>query len=393
MKAVVAPLLLLTLAEMGGAVGLFAVPVFAPAAAADLGIDPNWIGAFTGLAFVTAMFATALGASLIGRYGPIRTTQFGLVLMAATFVLLTSAWLPAFVLGSVCVGMAYGQLPAAAAQVLAAVSPSRSMGIVFAVKQSGNPIGGVLAGAVVPVLAVGFGWQVACVAVAVLCLSLAACLQLLRDTFDLDRHPDRRLTLRGMAEPWRLVLRNPKLRPLGLTGITFAALQTCISMYLVVYLVQDLKYDLVTAGLVLAISQSTGMASRLILGVMSGTVIDGRRLFGLTGLAMSLAASVLLVVTPEWPLMAIMILGAILGGSSTGWGGILMGELARRAPPGEAGRAAGGGASIAFVGGIMGPMTLGALVWATGSYGAGFFVLALVALGPSLLLSRPAPKE
>ena len=70
-----------------------------------------------------------------------------------------------------------------------------------------------------------------------------------------------------------------------------------------------------------------------------------------------------------------------------------MGELARRAPPGEAGRAAGGGASIAFVGGIMGPMTLGALVWATGSYGAGFFVLALVALGPSLLLSRPAPKE
>ena len=393
MKAVVGPLVLLTLAEMGGAVGLFAVPVFAPAVAAELGVDPNWIGVFTGLAFMAAMIGSALGASLIDRHGPIRVTQFGLVLMAATFVILTSAWLPAFALGGLCVGMAYGQLPAAASQVLAAVSPPRAIGIVFSFKQTGNPVGGVLAGAVVPALVVGFGWQIACLAVAILCLGLAASLQPLRATFDRDRHRDRRLTLSGVAEPWRLVLRNPKLRPFGVAGVPFTSLQTCITSYLVVYLVQDLAYDLVTAGLVLAVAQGAGMACRLGLGALSGTVVDGRRLFGWTGLVMSAAAASLAIVTPDWPLAMVLALAAFLGGAGTGWGGIFMGELARRAPPGEAGRATGGGSSLGFAGGIAGPMALGALVWATGSYGLGFLVLAMVTLGPSLVLSRPVPKE
>lgn len=386
------PLTMLFVVEMAGAVGLFTVPVLAPAAAVDLGIDPNWVGVFTGLVFMGAMLSSTLGSHLVVRYGGIRITQVGLLTMAGTLVLLTAAVVPAFAVGGVTLGMSYGLLNPSASQILARHSPPKVIALVFSIKQTGNPLGGILAGATVPVLVLAFDWRAASFAVALLCLVWAVAIQGLRRPLDDDARSAHPISLRKWFEPWQFVLRNPRLRALSLAQGPYAAMQTCLTSYFVVYVVADLGFDLVTAGLAVSVAQAAGMVGRLTWGAIAGPLIDGRRLFGILGVVMSLTAASLAAVSPDWPLSAILLVSALFGAAGLGWGGVFMAELARRAPPGEVARAAGGSSSIGFFGGVLGPLVFSGLVAATGSYGMGFLLLSVVTLIPSLVLAR-APVE
>ena len=77
----------------------------------------------------------------------------------------------------------------------------------------------------------------------------------------------------------------------------------------------------------------------------------------------------------------------VFGASGIGWNGVYLAEVARRAPPGQAGVATGGTLTFTFMGVVLGPPVFGLLSDAFGSYQAGFAALVGVAVVALLLLA------
>jgi MFS-type transporter involved in bile tolerance (Atg22 family) len=77
------------------------------------------------------------------------------------------------------------------------------------------------------------------------------------------------------------------------------------------------------------------------------------------------------------------------GATAIGWNGVQLAEVARRAPPGQAGAVTGACGVITFSGVVLGPPLFAALAAATGSYRNGFLLLAALCVAGSLGLLVP----
>jgi MFS family permease len=137
------------------------VPVVAPAVAKDLGIATTYLGAYVALVYFAAMVATLLGGAAVKRWGAIRLSQIGLVL--ASFGLLLSAYPHPLTIavGALFIGAGYGPITPASSHLLIKTASPEKLSFVFSIKQTGVPLGGIIAGALVPTLNSLIGWQAA----------------------------------------------------------------------------------------------------------------------------------------------------------------------------------------------------------------------------------------
>lgn len=188
------------------AVQLFlTVPVLAPVLADQIGIEASRIGIYTSVVFLAAMWVSLAVGPAILRFGGVRMAQAGLAGMAAALLLTNIGWLPAILASAILIGISYGPNTPAGSHVLARVTPPRLRALVFSIKQSGAPLGGVLAGLFVPFMVSQAGWQAAVWATAALALTAAVLVQPLRARLDDDRRPDLRLSFAKSLGSLRLL--------------------------------------------------------------------------------------------------------------------------------------------------------------------------------------------
>src|SRR5690606_38318707 len=138
-----------------------------------VGISATYIGVYVAVAYLGSILASLASGAAVARFGSIRVSQASLVLCAAGLALCTLPSLPAILLGAVLVGFGYGPITPASSHLLARTTPVHRMSLVFSVKQTGVPLGGALAGAIVPTLQALAGWQEALWCVAAACLACA----------------------------------------------------------------------------------------------------------------------------------------------------------------------------------------------------------------------------
>ena len=131
-------------------------------------------------------------------------------------------------------------------------TPAHRMSLVFSVKQTGVPAGGMLAGALVPGMALALGWQGALLAVAALCVACVALAQPLRAPLDADRQPGLGLALGALVAPIRMVFGHRPLMVLAAVSALFSAVQVSTTAYMVTYLNESLGMTLLAAGVVRA---------------------------------------------------------------------------------------------------------------------------------------------
>jgi len=367
---------------------VFTVAVFAPAAAADIGVDATTIGAFMSIAYSVAMVAGLAAGTLLGRYGAVRVSQFTMLCVAAGMVAIVLASPLAAVAGAVFIGMAYGPGSPASAHVLTAVSSPRRRPLIFSIRQTGVPLGGLLAGAAVPSIVVLFGWRGAALAVGGLALLVLAAVQPVRNAFDADRRPDLPLAVAGIAAPLKLLRADPMLRALAAAGFAYAGCQTSVAAFFVLYLTDALGMPLIQAGLVLAVVQAGGIAGRLFWGAVAGSVISARAVLAGLGVMMAACLGATALLTADWPPALLTVLALALGASSFGWNGVYLAEVVSRAPEGAIGQATGAVQFVMFGGVVVVPPAFGALVAVTHGYTAAFLAVAAVALGTGLYLRK-----
>jgi len=359
---------------------VLAVPAMAPAFASALGVLPTWIGVYVGVVYVGAMLASMASGPLVLRLGAIRTSQMGLLSCTVGMaVLAESSSMPSALLGALFVGAGYGPITPASSHILARTVSTKQVALMFSIKQTGVPLGGVMAGVLVPPLVVAGGVQIALWSVAVGALVAALLAQPLRAALDMDRQPGYRLRVSGFASSLRLVAQHPLLTRLAVVSFVFSVAQGCLATYLVTYLHGTLDYSLIAAGAALSVAQVGGVVGRILWGFLADRRFGALRTLSGLAVLMAVCAATTAALHAGVPMALTLALLAVFGASAAGWNGVYLAEVARRAPPGMAGAATGGTLSVTFLGVVIGPMLFGVIADAFGSYRSGFLALALPA--------------
>jgi MFS family permease len=367
------------------------LPVLAPYVALSAGVEPSRIGEMAGVMFLGALLANLLGAQLVAIIGAVRTLQLGAGI-AATGLMIAQHGTWAAVIGSaVVIGLGYGLGVPSASHILARNTAAGQRGLVFSIKQSGVPVGGLLAGMMLPAIAVAADWRWAVATAAALCLGVGLAAELARSRLD-EGPASRTRTWRSIRIRFPLLtaLRShADLSWLAYSGFASAAMQGSVFALLVAFLVSTGRFDVVSAGLVFATMHLSGATARIVLGIVSDRLLPPQRLLAflsvLGGCAiLTLAASAGHIAQP-----AVFALAALIGATVSGWNGVYLAEIAHLSPPDRVGETTASAVALVFLGYIVGPLLASFVVGATGSYTLAFGLLAtLVFLGPVLFVRR-----
>lgn len=372
-------------------VALSSAAVIAPVAAPQFGVAASAVGYFVAPVYIVGIVGGLLAAGLMRRYGALRLFQVGLLLLTAGLLAATTAKAALLPLCVLCIGIPYGVINPLSAHVLSLRTPKRYMATIFALKQTGVPLGSVLAGVIIPPLLLVMTWPLALTVIAIACLLWALALQPLRADYDAERNPDAPVRLGNVAAPVAYAWNNPKLREMCIASATYSFGQVNLTTFLVSFYNLEIGMTLVAAGAVFAFAQLTGMAGRVFWGGVADRWLQPRVMLGVLGIAMAVLQCIAATFSLAWPMAAITVVSMLLGGTAIAWNGVHFAEVTRRAPSDQAGSANAGVQFYTFGGALLGPIVFSPLVSLTGSYAFSFAATAVLPLIVGLrLLLRPA---
>ena len=357
-----------------------AVPVLAPDAARELGVPLGNVGYFISFMYVGASTAALVSGGLILRYGAMRVSQSCLLICACALGLLTVVPVALIPVAAVLLGCGYGPITPASTHMLARSTPPHMMSLTFSIKQTGVPLGAVAAGLLVPPLTLGFGWRIAALTVAALCLLMIAVAQRLRNTLDADRQPAHPVSMASITTPFRLIFANSAQVRNVSTACVFAGLQMCFYTFLVAYLTDSLAYTLIAAGLALSVANVGGVVARVFWGWVADRTRQPGIVPGALGVGMTRASLAIAAFDGGWPYGAVLAVCALFGLTAVGWNGVQIAETARLSPPGMAAVVGGGTTFITFTGIMVMPALFSLAHDATDSWRIPFVIFCLPAL-------------
>ena len=365
----------------------FAGAIVAVQASTDLGVKATNIGIFTSLLYIVGMLSGLCAGGFLARHGVIRSSQVALLSAALGLILpgVAPFW-PVVLAAAVLIGIGTGPLNPAGSRILARHAPLRWQPLVFSLKQTGTPLGGMLAGLLLPPLMALYDWRVALVAVASLPVVTLLCLQLIRDSLDDDRDPAFPISLAGVLDSLRVIVSSRPLFILAAMGFLYTFTQLAILSFIVIYLSKENGLSTEFAGAVFAIIHGSAIPARIFWGAVAGRFVSCWVLLGLIGIMMSFSIIGMSLFSPGWPFWLTTMVAILLGVSTNGVLGLLLAEFARLAPPEKVGEATGGGQFFLFFGIVTGPTIFGIMVEHGGGYDNAFYMIAGSALAAGICL-------
>lgn len=362
------------------------VPVLAPVIGASTGVPAEFIGVYVSLIYVGAMLGSLMAGGWVQRQGAIRASQWGLALCAAGLLLSMSGQWFLLAVGAILLGLGYGPITPASSHLLIQTTPTRRLSLVFSVKQTGVPLGGVLAGLLAPKLEMAIDWQGVLLVTAVACLLCALLAQVVRADLDADRKPDRRGRLGDLRAPLMLIFSRRSLTLLAAASFCFSAVQWSFSAYVVTYLHDGLAYTLIAAGAMLSLGQVAGVVGRILWGWCADRYLGPVGMLSSLALLMGVGTIGLALLPANAPVPLVALALIVLGAAAVGWNGVYLAEVARQAPAGKTSLATGGALTCTFFGVVLGPALFGVMASLFDSYRIAFIFIVIPTLLSGALL-------
>jgi MFS family permease len=361
-----------------GTMATMILPAVAPKVAETYGVDSSLIGYQISLLAVAMLVSLVFGGNLSVRWGACRTTQVGLALLIAGCLIATLPHIVFFFLSAIGLGLGYGMITPSASHMLMRFTPAKRRNLIFSVKQSGVPLGGIGAALITPSVALAYGWQWALVGNALLLVLLIFLLERGRAYWDDDRNPEAKMVLHpfgGIATIWN----HPALRLMSVAGGCFVIVQICLSTFTVILFAEEMDLGLVQAGLILTASQVGGVTGRMFWGWLADLARNCFTVLSVLAAVMLAASLLCLAITPAWPMLASCALFFIFGSTASGWNGAFLAEVARLSPRESVSKATGGSLFFVNVGKMIGPIAFANAYFVGGSYTLAFGLLAIPA--------------
>lgn len=355
----------------------------------EFGLGDERIAIYSLLVYSIGFFASSAAGSAIIKFGPLRASQ---ICLAAAALAMLAASLGAFWLivpAALMLDVGMGPSTPASSQVLARFSSPANAPLVFSIKQTGVPVGGFLAGAVLVPIAEVYSWPTALFVAGVAAGLAALWMQRFRRRFDDERSPTRRLSVADIAASFRAATATPALRKLAFAGFAFSGLQVAFMYYFIAYAVSDVGLDRVTAGQVYGAASLVAIAGRIFWGWLAGRHARPRALLAFLSVAMAASAAAIGLATPAWGVAGLGAAALAFGATGVSWNGVHLAEVARNAPPGQVAVVMGGVISCCFLGLILLPALFGAVFVAAGLSGVGFAAIAAPCLLCAFFFALP----
>jgi MFS family permease len=324
----------------------FLTASLAPRIRTEFAFGDATLGLAVGLFYVVSAAGSVPAGRFVDRVGPARGVRLAAVLTATSCVAVaglgeSAASLTALlVIGGV--GNALGG-PSVSALLKRAVAVQRQ-GLAFGAQQAGAPLGALLAGLALPVVAIPLDWEWGFVAAAVLSLLSVAIA------------PGAGATAAPHAEGGRRPRGFTSVHALGVAAVLASAAGVGFVSFLVTYSVENGMSE-GAAGLLLAGVSLIATASRISVGVFADRAGQEPLRLVATMIAASVAGYLLLIAGEPGVIAAAALLA---GGLGWAWPGGLTLAVVQRSPQAP-GWAVGVMMTGLFVGGVSGPLLTGFL--------------------------------
>lgn len=378
---------LAVLAQMAVSVITQGAPTLAPFIQADLGLTRGAVGLFN-----SALIAGSLTMMLVAGW-VVDTKGERVALAGGTFIVgvfciaivLTHGFYSALLM-LFAAGMGGAFPTPAGSKTVMNWFPPALRGTAMGIRQTGIPMGGALAAAGLPLIAVAAGWRVALAVGGVGCvLSAAVCWLAYRDA-PIAR-PVGRLAATA-ARPTAQATRH--IVTLGLAGGLLTLGQFTLVTYLAIYLLETQQIPVAISSSLLVGAQIAGAAGRVLWGVGSDRLFNHRRkpaLLLANGLSAvgALAIGWLPAGTSLWVIAPLIIVYAF---NALGWHGSWVAMLVEIAGEARQGRTVSLGMTIMYPSIIVLPPLFGWFVDRTHSWTGAWTLLSLVLLAGIALVWR-----
>lgn len=379
-------LLLAMGAQVAVSIIIQGVPTLAPFLQADLGLTRGQVGLFNSALMCGSLLAMFAAGWIVDVKGErIALVGGNLVVGCFCFVMLTTDGFLAALAVMFCAGIGGAFPTPAGSKAVMGWFPLHQRGTAMGIRQTGIPVGGALAAALLPAIALAAGWRTAVAAGGIGCFVTAAlCAWAYRNP---PMTPALAKPARGGTRLRDLVTRDLVL--IGLAGAVLTLGQFTLITYLALYLKETQGIAVALSAGLLVLAQIAGAAGRILWGVWSDRLFHHRRkpalllsnLFAAIG---ALALGWLPDPTPHWLLYALV---AAYAFNTLGWHGCWVSLLVETSGSTRQGRTVGLGMTIMYPGIILLPPLFGWFVDATHSWSWAWTLLsALLLLGTALLV-------
>jgi MFS transporter, ACS family, hexuronate transporter len=245
------------------------------------------------------------------------------------------------------------------------------------IKQTGITSGSALAGLVLLPLAGIYGWRHV-VAIACVLLIIGG---IVSYSYYHDSIKKTNMETQNLSSFYRSMLNMMRNKPLMLVSISAMGLsgsQLCLVTYIVIFCYEYLHLSLLLSGVLLVISEVCGSVGRIVWGMISDRLFNGRRVMilmmisGIAGLS-----SMTLALIPSYTSFWVMIpITMVFGFAISGFNAIWMNVASEVVDPEYSGLSSGFSITLGSIGVITLPPIFGFIVDHFGSFTAGWMMIA-----------------
>ncbi|HEV2280995.1 MAG TPA: MFS transporter [bacterium] len=391
-------LTLTTLQQAGLTTIRFGLPVLAPFWRDALGISLAQVGILLGAFDLGALLLFLPLGLLADRWGEPAVLTAGALFTAVMSAVVAGAHgFGALALLLALAGLGYGSGQTAGTKAVAAAFGPRRRGIAMGVRQSGLPLGGMIAALLIPALAGAFGWRAGVLGAAAVCaftgLLCAVGLRDARDAAGVGAGAGRRPPSRPLAGRLAGILADTGIRRTTIVAMLLVIGQFCYQGYLALYMVDRFGWSKHLAATLLLAVHGGGIAGRMGWGALSDRLLAGRRTPALAWCAALCALFPLALIAMPHPVpvataAAVACAGGVL---LLGWNGLYSALILEEAGTHDAGAAMGISMTMLYAVTFITPPAFGWMVERTSYAAAWLSLAAFLALGYAVSRRIPEP--
>lgn len=293
------------------------------ALAVATGLNSRDFGLWVTFFFIGTALSSPATGRLVHWLGGVRLIVFALLGMtAAMLVNLVGAW-SATMLAAVLYGLCYGVQGPVGMTVVTERTPPARRGLFLALRHSAQPLGGVIAGRVLPLVMLAWGWQSGIFGTVAVLIAGVLFTLAVPALFRLETVPSGSavrsggLFARMLGTVFGLFAVPAELRLLWVAGLAFAFNQIAMIIFSYLYLLEVVGLSPVSAGIFLSNLQIAGLVGRPMFGWICDRTGRSQTVLGIIGLIAAAAILALLNFAekgmPAWQLFLIAISCGIAG--------------------------------------------------------------------------------
>ncbi|WP_144614089.1 MFS transporter [Bacillus cereus] len=229
------------------------------------------------------------------------------------------------------VGMFYSVSQPGGSKVILKWFPKENRGLAMGIRQAGIPIGGALAGVLIPFFTIQYNVTYAINSMACICIIGGLLFFMLYKEPYVQEDATRKEHIKiSFWMQLKVVIRKKELYPIYITGICMISLQMVLVGHFMKFLVREQSITSIVAGTVFSVMFFSGMIGRVALAAISDTFYKGNRRIPLFITVCASISLILLLVISIHTVMSGVLYGisAMLGFFSIGWFSLFIAEVA-----------------------------------------------------------------